>query len=113
MANDVSNATAAFAVAMKAHEFITKKHVAEAEAATRLEKQDPKVETAQVADDSVPAGYVTEDLEEGAGDPRDAPGGTHSPRPSICHLPTNPLIPSRYALLPLRPRIFHHMRRPL
>lgn len=78
MANDMPNATAAFAVAMKGHEAVAKKHAAEAEAATRFGKEDPKGEAAHVADGSVPAGQAAEDLEENAGDPSDAQEGTHA-----------------------------------
>ncbi|KAL5353031.1 hypothetical protein ACLOAV_001060 [Pseudogymnoascus australis] len=79
MANDISNATAAFAVAMKSHEFVAKKLAAEAEAAKRFKNGYSKLETGQVADGSMPASQVTEDLEEDAIDPTDAQVSPSSP----------------------------------
>lgn len=107
MANDISNATAAFAVAMKSHEFVAKKLAAEAEAAKRLKKA--KLETAPVADGSMPASQVTEDLEKDAIDPRDVQGTSHAPDPPFMSSSANIFIPSLYAQFPLRAQIRHNM----
>lgn len=113
MANDISNATAAFAVAMKSHEFVAKKLAAEAEAAKRFKNGYSKLETGQVADGSMPASQVTEDLEEDAIDPTDAQGSSHAPDPPFMSSSANIFIPSLYAQFPLRAQIRHNMRRPL
>lgn len=66
MANDMPNATASFAIAMRGHEdqSIVDSHAAEAEEATRPGKVDLKGETAQLSGGSMLAGGPTEHLEE-------------------------------------------------
>lgn len=86
MANDIPNATAASAIAMKPLEESAKKRAAEAKTAMRLEKWGMEVEIAQVADDSASAGKAVEDRDEGDGGPKGTQGGTHFPIPLLWSL---------------------------
>ena len=76
MADDIPNATAALAVAMKGHAIAANDHAVEAEEATQLEQGDQNGETAQVLDSSVLAGKAAEVIEDCA--PSDAEGGMYS-----------------------------------
>ncbi|KFX89144.1 hypothetical protein V490_07205 [Pseudogymnoascus sp. VKM F-3557] len=75
MADDVPNATAALAVAMKGHEIAASEDAVEPDEVTQLEQEEQNEETAQAFDDSVPAGEAAQDLEKDGSKPADAQGG--------------------------------------
>ncbi|OBT83608.1 hypothetical protein VE02_07989 [Pseudogymnoascus sp. 03VT05] len=69
IANDIPNATTAFAVALKPLQESAKKLAAEAETAIRLENADLEEETEEVADGSALASQGAEGRDEGSGEP--------------------------------------------
>jgi hypothetical protein len=65
MSNDIPNATASFAIVMKALQESAKNRTAKAETARTVEKGDLDGKTAQVSDSSTPAGETANSFEEG------------------------------------------------
>lgn len=82
VANDIPNATPAFALVMKPLEKNANMRAAEAERAMRLQKGDLEGVTAQMADGSSPASQPVEDRDEGGNDPSCAQG-TCTPLPLL------------------------------
>ncbi|KFY87384.1 hypothetical protein V500_07000 [Pseudogymnoascus sp. VKM F-4518 (FW-2643)] len=75
MANDIPNATAAFAIALKALEESAKKRALEEEAAARLEKGSEEQDTTDAVEESAPP---SQDPDEGDGEIIDGPGDVQS-----------------------------------
>jgi hypothetical protein len=109
MADDIPNATAALAVAMKGHEVATNVHVEEAEEAAQLEQEGQNGETNQVPDGSMLAGEAAEDIVEGDGEPRDAEGGTCPTHPFFIALSLINFGHRLYAASSLHFRMHHYL----
>ena len=75
MANDIPNATAAFAIALKALEESAKKRALEEEAAARLEKGSQGQDTTDAVEESAPP---SQDPDEDDGEIIDGPGDVQS-----------------------------------
>jgi hypothetical protein len=94
MANDIPNATAAFAVAMKALEASAKKRALAEEIATEQEKREREKETAQDTDASAPVDQPAEIPEEDDGELVDGPSDVESGKFTslLLYLPPTNLI---------------------